>query len=156
MVGPRELAGARDAAAAFLQRPVEDDVPVALAGRLEHRGDEIRDGAHTAEAVDWLLERLPRLGDYVICASILADKDVDGMLDRLARAGDTFVATASSNARALAADELARRAHHRFRHVETIPDPTAALARARELAKPDRPVLVTGSLYLLADLNSTR
>jgi dihydrofolate synthase / folylpolyglutamate synthase len=150
------LGGAREAAAAFLQRPVEHDVQVVLAGRLEHRGDEIRDGAHTAEAIDWLLERLPRLGDYVICASILADKDVDGMLDRLARAGDTFVATASSNARALAADELARRAHHRFRHVETIPDPTAALARARELAKPDRPVLVTGSLYLLADLNSTR
>jgi dihydrofolate synthase / folylpolyglutamate synthase len=148
--------GAREAAGAFLQRPVEHDVHVVLPGRLERRGDEIRDGAHTAEAVDWLLQRLPRLGEYVICASILADKDVDGMLDRLARAGAAFVATASSNARGLPAAELARRAKPRFGRVETIPEPGAALARARELARPDRrPVLVTGSLYLLADLNST-
>ena len=33
----------------------------ALPGRLELRGGaEVRDGAHTPEAVDWLLERLPR------------------------------------------------------------------------------------------------
>jgi dihydrofolate synthase/folylpolyglutamate synthase len=151
------LGGAREAAGAFLQRPLEHDVEDALPGRLERRGDEIRDGAHTADAVDWLLERLPRLGDYVICASILADKDVGGMLDRLARAGDALVATASSNTRALPADELARRAERHFRHVESAPEPIAALARARQLARPDhRPVLVTGSLYLLADLNSTR
>jgi len=149
--------GAREAAAAFLGRPLEreGDVEVALAGRLERRGDEIRDGAHTAEAVDWLLERLPRLGDYVICASILADKDVEGMLARLARAGDCLVATASSNPRALPADELARRADRCFRRVETVPEPAAALARARALAGVRGPVLVTGSLYLLADLSST-
>ena len=146
--------GAREAASAFLGRPVEHDVEIALAGRLERRGDEIRDGAHTAEAVDWLLERLPRLGDYVLCASILADKDVDGMLSRLARAGDTFVATASSNPRALGAEELARRARSHFRRVETVPDPVAALARAHALAGGGRPVLATGSLYLLADLSS--
>ena len=148
------LGGAREAAAAFLGRPIDLEVEAALAGRLERRGNEIRDGAHTPEAVEWLLERLPRLGDYVICASILADKDVDGMLARLAQAGDTFVATASSNPRALPADALARRARGRFSDVETVPDPTAALARARELAQARRPVLVTGSLYLLADLNS--
>jgi hypothetical protein len=33
--------------------------------------------------------------------------------------------------------------------VEAVPDPAAALRRARAL---DRRVLVTGSLYLLADL----
>ena len=36
--------------------------------------------------------------------------------------------------------------------VEEVPEPAAALARARELG---RPVLVTGSLYLLADLSET-
>src|SRR5438034_1276909 len=39
--------GAREAAAAFLGRPVEREVAVSLPGRLERRGREIRDGAHT-------------------------------------------------------------------------------------------------------------
>ena len=43
--------------------------------------------------------------------------------------------------------ELAR-AH--FDHVEVVHDPVAAVARAHELGEP---VLVTGSLYLLADLS---
>ena len=38
-----------------------------------------------------------------------------------------------------------------FGHVEAVPEPAAALARARELAGEDA-LLVTGSLYLLADL----
>ena len=45
------------------------------------RDGEVRDGAHTPEAVDWLLERLPEPRDYVVVASILGDKDADGILD---------------------------------------------------------------------------
>jgi dihydrofolate synthase / folylpolyglutamate synthase len=62
------------------------------------------------------------------------------------------VATASYSARALPADELARLARPHFDRVETAPDPAAAVDLARELAGPDGAVLVTGSLYLLADL----
>ena len=142
---------AREAASAFLGRPVEHEVAISLPGRLERRGREVRDGAHTPAAVDWLLERLPGR-DHVLCVSILRDKDVEGILARLARAGHVLVATSSSNPRALPADELARRAQAHFAQVETVADPVAALARARALAGPDRPVLVTGSLYLLADL----
>jgi folylpolyglutamate synthase/dihydropteroate synthase len=71
------------------------------------------------------------------------------MLRGLTPAGSVFVATSSSNPRALAAEELAARAAPFFQHVEAIQDPVEALARAHELSKP---VLVTGSLYLLADL----
>ena len=35
-----------------------------------------------------------------------------------------------------------------------MPDPRAALARARELAGPDGAVVATGSIYLVADLVS--
>jgi dihydrofolate synthase/folylpolyglutamate synthase len=101
--------------------------------------------------VAWLLERLPRR-DYVVVASILVDKDAEAMLDALAAAGSTFVATSSRSARALPAEELARRAEPVFPRVESVPDPDEALARARELAGDDGAVLVTGSLYLLADL----
>ncbi|MEP6911042.1 MAG: Mur ligase family protein [Actinomycetota bacterium] len=145
-----EIGGAREAAQAFLERPLEHEVEIALPGRLERRGDEVWDGAHTPEAVDWLLARLPAR-EYVLCVSILGDKRIDELLSRLARAGRTFVATRSSNPRALPEKELAATAERHFENVEALADPHAALARARELGDP---VLVTGSLYLLADLYS--
>ena len=147
------VGGAREAAEAFLGRPTEREVEVSLPGRLERRGNEVWDGAHTPEAVDWLLERLPR-NDYVICASILRDKDAAGILVRLAHAGSVLVATRSSNPRALDERELARLAQRFFGTVEAVPEPVRALARARERAGADGAVLVTGSLYLLADLHA--
>jgi dihydrofolate synthase / folylpolyglutamate synthase len=142
------LGGAKEAAEAFLGRGVETEVEVSLPGRFEHRGDEVWDGAHTPEAVDWLLARLPAR-DHVLCVSILADKRVDEMLERLGRAGSKLIATRSSNPRAIPADELAARAQPHFRDVQAVADPHQALVRARAAG---RPVLVTGSLYLLADL----
>jgi dihydrofolate synthase/folylpolyglutamate synthase len=142
------IGGPREAAAAFLGRPVVGRVEPVLPGRFELRGDEVWDGAHTPSAVDWLLERLPAR-DYTLCVSVLADKDVDAILERLARAGDHLIATRSTNERALPADELARRARPHFARVEAVADPRAAYARARDLSPR---VLVTGSLYLLADL----
>ena len=75
--------GAREAAAAFLGRDVEL-AEATLPGRFETRGREVWDGAHTPEAVDWLLERLPEPGSVVV-ASILRDKDAAG-IPRAARA----------------------------------------------------------------------
>jgi len=117
------VGGAREAAEAFLGRPVEL-AEASLPGRLEVRDGEVRDGAHTPDAVDWLLERL-------------------------ARAGRTLVATRSSNERALPAGEVAARGRTWFEVVDTVDDPRGALSRAHELGPR---VLVTGSLYLLADL----
>jgi dihydrofolate synthase / folylpolyglutamate synthase len=149
--GEVRIGGVREAAEAFLGRAVAGVVAAALPGRLECRPDgEIRDGAHTPEAVDWLLARLPDPGRYVVVASILADKDADGILERLGRAGRTLVATQSSNPRARPALDVADRARGLFARVETVDDPRAAVARARSLGGP---VLVTGSLYLLADLS---
>jgi dihydrofolate synthase / folylpolyglutamate synthase len=142
------LGGAREAAEAFLGRPVAGGVEVALPGRLEWRAaDELWDGAHNPAGLDWLLERLPER-DWTVVASILSDKPLDAMLRRLSRAGRTLIATRSSNPRSLAEKELASRAEPYFDRVESDPDPRGALLRGR--ARP--PVLVTGSLYLLADL----
>ena len=148
LAGPNVVfGGAREAAAAFLGHPVDREVEVSLPGRFDRRGDEVWDGAHNADGATWLVARLDR-SDYTVVASILRDKDADAMLRALAGAGRTFVATASSNPRALPADELARLAEAHFPEVEVVPEPAQALARARELG----PVLVTGSLYLIADL----
>jgi dihydrofolate synthase/folylpolyglutamate synthase len=144
------VGGAREAAEAFLGRPVEL-ADASLPGRLEIRDGEVRDGAHTPEAVDWLLERLPEPHDYVVVASILGDKDADRILERLAEAGRTLVATRSSNERALPAGEVGARGRNWFEVVDTVDDPHEALRRAHTLGPR---VLVTGSLYLLADLYS--
>ena len=125
----------------------------ALPGRLELADDEVRDGAHTPEAADWLLERLPEPRDYVVVASILGDKDATGILERLARAGATLVATRSSNPRALPPRRSPAAASRLRPRSRRSPTRSAALARAHELGPR---VLVTGSLYLLADLAGRR
>jgi len=75
---------------------------------------------------------------------------VDELLERLSRFGSTLVATHSQNPRALDDAELAARAKAHFARVERHHDPVEALERARALG----PVLVTGSLYVLADLHA--
>ena len=71
----------RRASAAPAKRPppssaaaIEREVEVTLPGRLERRGDEVRDGAHNADGARWLVAQLDR-DDYTIVASILRDKD---------------------------------------------------------------------------------
>jgi dihydrofolate synthase/folylpolyglutamate synthase len=151
IAGRSNLAVALAAAEAFLDRPVDGHVDVHLPGRLERVSDEpleIWDGAHNLAGVGYVLARLPS-ARYTLVVSILADKDVEGMLAGLSALGDRFVATHSSSARALSAADLAERAGRYFAEVEAVDDPAGALARARAGGGP---VLVTGSLYLLADL----
>lgn len=157
VVSDGNAAVAAAAASAFLGRPVEPLPEVRPTGRLELRGErplELWDGAHNAAGVAYAAARLPRAPDVVV-ASVLADKDVREMLARLAGTGArTLVATESTNSRSLAAGELAAAAAGAFVHVEAEPDPVAARERARALAGPEGAVLVTGSLYLLADLSA--
>ena len=151
VAGHSNLAIAIAAAEAFLGRPVDGHVHVQLPGRLERLSEdplEIWDGAHNLAGLGYVLPRLPT-ASYVVVASILADKDVEGMLAALSVLGSRLVATSSSNARSLTAEELAERARPFFPDIRPIENPAEALAYARTL---DEPVLVTGSLYLLADL----
>jgi dihydrofolate synthase/folylpolyglutamate synthase len=154
--GASNLALAVAAAEAHVGRPVDPHAAdgLTIPGRLERRGEqpfEIWDGAHNLAGIGYLLPRLPAR-EYTIVASMLADKPADAMLRALTAVGRTFVATRSSNPRALPAEELAAQAEAHFPCVEAVSDPPAALDRARGLAGSDGAVLVTGSLYLLADL----
>jgi dihydrofolate synthase/folylpolyglutamate synthase len=70
---------------------------------------------------------------------------------------DALVFTSSQNPRALpppTLESLARQLGGPT--AEVVPDPDAALNRARELAGPAGAVLATGSIYLIADLLSPR
>jgi dihydrofolate synthase / folylpolyglutamate synthase len=155
------LALAVGAAESFRDAPVDGHAAdeVELAGRLERRGErplEIWDGAHNLAGIGWLLPRLPSRsqGDWTVVCSILRDKRPGMMLEALSVLGSTLVATESRNGRALSAGELAALASAYFDRVEVEPEPAAARARGLELARADGAVLVTGSLYLLADLSA--
>jgi dihydrofolate synthase/folylpolyglutamate synthase len=160
VTGRSNLALAVAASESFLGRPVDPHAAdnVALPGRLERRGEsplEIWDGAHNLAGVGWLLPRLPAAppGGWTVVCSILRDKRPGMMLEALSVLGPVLVATESANGRVVPAAELAALGSAHFDRVETVPDPAAARARALDLAGPDGAVLVTGSLYLLADLS---
>jgi dihydrofolate synthase/folylpolyglutamate synthase len=158
VVSRSNLALAVAAAEAFLgrqvdPRPAQD---VRLPGRLEQHGEEpleIWDGAHNPAGLGYLLPRLPSRS-FVVVASIL--REPEKMLAALSAVGEALVATRSSNPRALPAAELERIGSEYFDHVERVEAPAEAVARARELAGAAGAVLVTGSLYLLADLARAR
>jgi dihydrofolate synthase/folylpolyglutamate synthase len=160
VTGNTNLALALAAVETFLGRPVDpaaaEDVQVP--GRMERISDrplEIWDGAHNLAGVGWLLARLPARR-YVVVASILTDKDADGMLAALSVLGDQIVVATSSNPRALSAGDLGARAARFFPVVNVVEEPADAVSAAREAAGEEGAVLVTGSLYLLADLAAVR
>ena len=146
---------ARKAVELVLGRAIGNEKAAAIVpGRFEWRNErELWDGAHNPAGVAWLVQHLSR-HDWTLVCSILGEKDVDSMLETLAPLTSTLVATKSSSPRALPAAELAARAQGLFERVVAVDDPAQALARGRELAAPDGYLLVTGSLYLLADLSS--
>jgi dihydrofolate synthase / folylpolyglutamate synthase len=144
---------------------------VRIPGRLEvlsRRPLTVLDGAHNTEGMQALVESLPELigapGEHpealhsdgppvVAVLSILADKDAAGMLAALLPACQAVVLTSSHNPRALSPATLQSLTEQLGGPTgEIVPDPRAALDRARELAGEEGAVLVAGSLYLVAEL----
>ena len=154
------------AAEAFLGRPLERAALDAAAaetvvpGRLEvvsERPLTVLDGAHNpsgaralAASLDGVLgERRPR----VAVIGVLDDKDATGMLEALLPQVDRVIFTRSQNPRSLSPGTLTTLEEKLGGPpAETVADPRAALARARELAGPRGGVVATGSIYLIADL----
>jgi dihydrofolate synthase / folylpolyglutamate synthase len=139
----------RAAAESFTGHQIKHEPQIDLPGRLDRRGRELWDGAHNPAGTAWLGAQLDESYEVVV-ASILADKDVDAMLLDLAAIAPTLIATQSTSSRAIPAEQLAEKAAGHFPRVETEPIPELALSRARDSFSGG--ILVTGSLYLLADL----
>jgi dihydrofolate synthase/folylpolyglutamate synthase len=164
----RNFALAAAAARAQLGTLDPDKVVAAAAraqvpGRLQVVGEAPRtvlDGAHNPSGVAALVETLDGVvGDRPLVAvvSVLDDKDAASMLRELLGRCAALVCTRSANPRALPAATLASLAGQLGGvggdgPVEVVAAPRAAVERARELAGPDGAVLVTGSIYLVADL----
>jgi dihydrofolate synthase/folylpolyglutamate synthase len=160
----RNFALARAAAEAFLGELDVEAVERAAAeveipGRLQQVGDGpvlFHDGAHNPAGAAALAEALPEVvGDRRLVAviGVLDDKDAAGMLRELLPLADAAVFTRSVNPRSLPPATLVNlSAQLDGPPAEAVADPHAAVERARELAGPDGAVVVTGSIYLIADL----
>jgi dihydrofolate synthase/folylpolyglutamate synthase len=116
----------------------------------------VLDGAHTASSARAARDALEAAWPgrrHVLLVALLAEKDADAILAALVPGALAVVATSVDSPRALpAADLAARVARHGPAPVMAVPEPKAALARARSLAPKGALVLVTGSLYLAGAL----
>jgi dihydrofolate synthase/folylpolyglutamate synthase len=161
----RNFALAVAAAQAFLGELDDQAVAAAAAevrvpGRLQQVGTApltLLDGAHNPDGMRALVESLSELAGQheptVAVLSILEDKDAAGMLSALLPACNALIVTSSQNPRALPpATLLSLTSQLNGPPAEIVPEPRRALARARDMAGPGGLVVVTGSIYLIADL----
>jgi dihydrofolate synthase/folylpolyglutamate synthase len=157
------FAALRTLAGTGLPVPVEAAVAgfarVRWPGRFQVVGEAppvVLDGAHNADSAQKLVAALAdyfpaRKARLVFGSS--SDKDVAGMLEALLRPGmvTQVFATRANNPRALDAHEAAERVRQYNTPVEPVPEVAQALASARAAAGPGEVVVVTGSLFVVAE-----
>ncbi len=162
----RNFAVACAAAEAFLGRPLDPNAVAGAAaetpipGRLDPVAVEpltLHDGAHNPAGAGALAGALPEVfgarSPRILVASVLEDKDAAAMLAALLPLFDRVVFTRCSNLRSLSPGTLESLAVKlEGPPAMTVGDPREAVRAAREQAGPQGAVVVTGSIYLIADL----
>ena len=159
----RNAAAAIAAVEALLERELDADaVRAALGaatspGRLEVVGRRplvVLDGAHNPAAAQALATSLPETfaGERLhLVMAVFADKDLEGIVRELAPLADAGYATAVDSVRARPADEVADALTAAGVATETFGSVAEAIDAARTAASEDDLILVTGSLYTVAD-----
>jgi dihydrofolate synthase/folylpolyglutamate synthase len=159
------FAAAVTAAEAFVGSALDPDAvrraarELVLPGRLEVVDTDplvVHDGAHNPSGARALADSLPAVvgrRPLVAVVSVLEDKDAAGILAAIRPLCEAAVFTRSSRPGALPPAVLESLwGQLGGGDAEVVPDPVEAVARARERAGAQGAVLVTGSIYLLAEL----
>ena len=159
----RNAAAAIAAVEALLERELDADVVrsafagVTSPGRLEVVGRRplvVLDGAHNPAAAEALAIALPETfaGDRLhLVMAVFEDKDLDGIVEAVAPLADAGYATAVDSVRARPAEEVAAALTAAGVPTETFGNVAEALDAARRAATEQDVILVTGSLYTVAD-----
>jgi dihydrofolate synthase/folylpolyglutamate synthase len=159
----RNAAAAIAAVEALLERGLDaDSVRAALAsvtspGRLEVVGRHplvVLDGAHNPAAAEALAVALPETfaGDRLhLVMAVFKDKDLDGIVRAVAPLAEAGYATAVDSVRARPAEEMAAALTAAGVPTQTFGSVPEALDAARKAASEEDVILVTGSLYTVAD-----
>jgi dihydrofolate synthase/folylpolyglutamate synthase len=164
----RHAAAAIVALEALLGRPLsEDAVRAALAavrspGRLEVVGRHplvVLDGAHNPAAAGALASALPEAFVWdrlFLVLAVSSNKDLDGLVEHLAPLRPAAVLAAShSSPRSFPPGDVARACRRHGLDAEEIASVPEALAVAASRAGGGDLILVTGSLYTVADARRT-
>jgi dihydrofolate synthase / folylpolyglutamate synthase len=159
----RNAGAAVTAFEAFLGRALEPELVreamsgVRSPGRLEIVGRHpliLVDGAHNpsgAEALAAALDEEFTWRRLHLVLAVSADKDLDGILDHLTPLADRAYAARNASSRSATADPIAEGIAARGIAVESFASIGDALTAARAEADADDVIVVTGSLYTVAD-----
>ncbi len=126
--------------------------------RMEKLADSpliILDSAHNPDAMNASVGAVRELFPQrriVSVVGMLSDKDVAGALRALRELGDTIIVTQADYGRALPADRLADEARAFFTSVACESTIAAAMQRALDMASPADMILITGSLFNVAEV----
>lgn len=107
---------------------------------------------HSAETLHAALQLFPHRRRFLLFGAS-ADKDIHGMMEALGPEAAGIIITRSFHPRAAAPEELAAIVRHILpdRPIYTAPDTPSALQKALSLAAADDLILVTGSVFVVAD-----
>ena len=115
----------------------------------------VLDGAHNLDGIRSLKETIIRLfpdRNIINVSGILRDKEYKKMVETIAPVLSKVITTTPNNSRALSSDELKIRYDKYIRDVISIESPVDAFTYAMSHAKKDDIVLVSGSLYLVGEI----
>jgi dihydrofolate synthase / folylpolyglutamate synthase len=130
---------------------------VQIPGRLEVVGREpllLLDGAHNPSGADVLVRALGESFTWSrlhVVLAVSSNKDLDGVIAALAPVADAWYPARNDSVRSFQAEEVAARIAAAGGRVADLGTVGEALAAARDAAAPDDLILVTGSLYTVAD-----
>jgi dihydrofolate synthase / folylpolyglutamate synthase len=146
-----------------LDRPLDGEsvgraiAGVTTPGRLEVVGRRpliVLDGAHNPAAAEALATALREAFTWDrlhLVLAVFSNKDLGGIVRHLAPLADRAYAATTTSVRARPMEQIAAALAEEGVPVERHPSVAAAIVAAREAARPDDLILVTGSLYTVAD-----
>jgi dihydrofolate synthase/folylpolyglutamate synthase len=116
--------------------------------------DIVFDVAHNPAGA-WALRSAlsERYGDrsLIFVFGAMRDKAISEMAEILFPIAQAVIATRPNNPRSASPEEIHQAGERTGTDIETVPEVTVALGRARELASGDGVVVVTGSIYLVGE-----
>jgi len=130
---------------------------VSWPGRLQILRKEpmvVVDGAHNAYSMSKLVQAVKEYFDYKRCFVILGtscDKDISGMARELVTLGNHIIITSSTHPRAALISSLAEKFDSLGIKAVAADNVAEALSKALTLAKKTDLILVTGSLFVVAE-----
>ena len=129
-------------------------------GRLEKISEDpkvVLDGAHTVDSIRRLLESLRRhfsFSGLLVVFAVSKDKPAETMLAEIGQEPKHLILTEFKGPRAMPCRELSEKVPGNVSGVSVEPEAHAAFLQARTLAGPEDLILITGSLFLVAELRA--